>query len=296
MAGFIERKVAAPFFNLGGHRDFLKEALEIPVIRATAKGLFGRVMQEEDQPDFGKVLTQTTEAARRNLEGLFPKISKGALNVESFHVATIALSSVFTKFWVSWEEIERLFSYPKPKDYDREAEQFFWDLNQGIAFLRFPQLFGGADRAVHAVNHMFLAFEYFYSLHYGLNIEREVPRFLDLYLNYCRLCTNSRNRAEEFSELVGILYELRSTLSREAIGDAAKDLFGIEGERSMRGWFSADREQDLMADVLGAAIGGWSAKKLVVDGRGWEDIKPVLSRLDDPKWKDKSASPVFPPV
>jgi hypothetical protein len=308
-AGFVEQNIKTSFFDSeDGYMEWTHEALNVPIVHETVADVIESMVNlpEGEEARFGDVVITAVESARRRLREEYPGLRSNnvVLDMESFHIGAIALGQTFNRRWES-TELEQI-RQERNLQYDSRQEQFFD--RQGLLGQKYPRLFGettneqsagpeqelrateetirtgGKDRSFHAAGHLLLTTEYVYSSKHQLGLDRELPRAIRTYLD--TQGGDAFEQAHQLSEVTGFLYEVKSTWSTSGLA--------LRPEVRTAGLMDPEEYLDIKGNRLGANVGLWVMGQFE-QGKTWEEIRPIIETLNDPRWISSETEPDFPP-
>ena len=271
--GWIERNIRSKFVQFEkGHFYWLREGvLNNPIVREATADLFQHLIRHKEQEkrlSLGEILeyaiTHAHERLRHENQKSTSPVVRDNLILEATHVAMFAVAGVFATSWWSQQDLEKL---GVSIDGYIDVNSFFWHTS-GLGTIVYPRFFGveneaadkhltdynrspkygGADRAVHVAQHMFLTFSYLYARHFRLPDHETIPNIMKLWVMLAGRM-QAEKEAQALSDMIGWTYETVSTV------DGIKQWLRDTSEPITEGRLDDMSPTDLQANAFGAHIG-----------------------------------------
>lgn len=289
--GWIEANTEARFIDPknGGHFPFLRGAItNNPRLSELTRGYYAYLsgnLAGEQRINLGDALNFAIISADKRLKDIDPAKIKPRTNplLESLHAGLFVFAAGFMP-WFNTADLKKIGV--DLRGY-RNSESFFSAFETNI----YPRLFtredlkedptkfeSGPDRTVHLAQHLLLAFEYLYSKHFNLGIEKSVPFGLQIYTFLMSLGNSTVAEAKAFSQGAGLgweYYSLRNISNWPIFGRKIDDI--------REGPFDKMVEADYKANRLGA-LTGVDLFNLGITGEPFEKITSFTKGLNNPRF------------
>ena len=295
--GWLERNIREPFIQSDrGHFRFLREGiLNNAIVASTTSDFFQYLLENKERGNrltLGEMLESAFSISTEKLRSIDKKDISPSLRdnlpIEAAHIAMYALAGGLGTSWWSERDLNKLGV--SIKGYE-DVNSFYWHTT-GLGTIVFPEIYGvdnfkvdrhltdhnrspiygGADRAVHVGQHMFIVFSYLYAKHFNLPDQETMPAALKLWM---KKHGNGKgvDEVRSLPRIIGRAYEASTT--RKGITKWFED----RNERITEGFLDEMVHLDLEANELGAKIGIDIWERVINE----MTIKDLITELSDPR-------------